>query len=140
MAVVAAGVHDAKLLGAVAQLRVELPNGQGINVGPEGHDPLPLPLPPENGEHPGAVHPFVLGDADGVQLGLDALGGPELLPAHLGVAVELPAQFGQVRAQSKGLGVNIHTHYLLKMLDGGRGKPLPYNPERGRFWAHLFSQ
>ena len=91
VSVMAAGMHSAKLLRAVAQLGVDLLDGQSVGIGPKRHDPVPFLLSPEHSIHPGAIHPLMLGDPQSVQLSLNALGSPGLLPAHLRVAVELPA-------------------------------------------------
>ena len=120
--VVAAGVHHAGALGGVGHGFLVL-DGQGVGVRPEDDLPPRPPFAPDGPQHPGRPHPEG-GDADGVQLLLNALGSLKFLHAQLRVAVKPAAQ-----------GDDVVLVLFNQRMDGHIDSPQSYvcsRPPRGR--------
>ena len=93
VAVVAAGVHHARVLAGEGQPGLLL-HGQGIDVGPEGHGPALAAV--QHGPAAVVVRIAVDGIAHFLQLRLDLVGGRRLLQGQLGVLVEPAALFDDI--------------------------------------------
>lgn len=93
MGVVAAGMHDAFVLGAIGQI-LHLADGQGVDVAAQADNRLvPVAFDGGDGTGTGNLH---IGDTHFRQLLTNPLGGLKLLPAQLRVAVEMAAQVDPV--------------------------------------------
>ncbi len=86
--IVATSVHDA-VVGRSERQPGLLLNGQGIDVGPQGHGRKGIGAG-QIGNHPRS-HQTPMGDSQLVQRRADALGSPVLLPAQLGILMQVAA-------------------------------------------------
>ncbi len=98
VAVMAAGVHAARVLGAVREA-VLLHDVERVHVGPQA-DRAARPLAALDGaDHTGSGQAAMDLDAEGGELLCDELGGRVLLEGGLGVGMEVVAPSGHVRME-----------------------------------------
>ena len=95
VAVVAAGVHLARVLAGVGK-GVVLLHGQGIDVGAQADGPAALAAiaAVHDAHHPGGAQPPVNGNAPFGELVRHHVGGAHLFEAQLGVGMDVPAHGG----------------------------------------------
>ena len=104
--VVAAGVHDAHVLGLVLG-HMGLGDGQRVDVGAENDHALAGLAALQFGIHAGLAAAFVR-DRQLVQLFFDPLCGPELMQADFRVGVELPPHRNDIFFPGLGLFCDRH--------------------------------
>ena len=133
VAVMAAGVHDAGVLGGEGEAGLLL-DGEGVNVAAE-HDGLPRAAALQNAHHAG-FQVTLRGDAQGFQVVLNDPGGAEFLQPQLRMGVEVPAQGDKLIPLLRHGGLDVKG--CLHTVSPSNNKTF-YLPEEKRETRSLFS-
>ena len=106
--VVAAGVHDAVVLGAIITGTILL-QGQGVDVGAQAHHVAGLAAADDT--HDAGVSAGLVLDAPLGQQSRDALLGLQLLGAQLGILMQFPANGNHFFGNGFDVGIDFHKNF-----------------------------